>query len=175
MKRRCVCCRRTKQIAFFREGQGGGWRNQCRKCENRIGNERRRRRWAADPALKKKRNEHLAAMRRSGFDVARWILDDARCSDRKKGLTCNLTKAWIQTTITKGCCYCGNSEIRMTLDRIDNAIGHVTANVVPACIRCNYIRRHMPYAAWLKLAPAIRRAFRQGLFGDWTGSPHKRH
>jgi hypothetical protein len=57
----------------------------------------------------------------------------------------------------------------MTLDRIDNKRGHSRANVVPACIRCNYARRDMPYAAWLCLAPGLRVALEQGLFGEWTG------
>jgi len=57
----------------------------------------------------------------------------------------------------------------MTLDRIDNDKGHTQDNVVPACIRCNYARRSMPYEAWLVVAKGMREAREQGLFGDWTG------
>jgi hypothetical protein len=57
----------------------------------------------------------------------------------------------------------------MTLDRKDNDRGHTQDNVVPACIRCNYIRRHTPYEAWLCMVPGVRRARKEGFFGDWTG------
>jgi hypothetical protein len=57
----------------------------------------------------------------------------------------------------------------MTLDRIDNDKGHTEDNVVPACIRCNYTRRSMPYEAWLVVAKGMREARERGLFGEWTG------
>jgi len=60
----------------------------------------------------------------------------------------------------------------MTLDRIDDAKGHTADNVVPACIRCNYARRDMPYKAWLVVAKAMRKARALGLFGNWTGAVH---
>jgi hypothetical protein len=56
----------------------------------------------------------------------------------------------------------------MTLDRIDNSIGHLMSNVNPCCYRCNYIRANMPYAAWLSIVPAIRATFELGLFAAWT-------
>lgn len=62
----------------------------------------------------------------------------------------------------------------MTLDRKDNALGHTPGNVVPACTRCNYVRRDMPEKAWLMLAPAMRVAREAGAFGDWTCQIHKR-
>jgi hypothetical protein len=63
----------------------------------------------------------------------------------------------------------------MTLDRKDNSIGHLLDNVVPCCIRCNYIRRDMPFEAWLIVATGIRKAKELGLFGTWTCSIHKRN
>ena len=62
----------------------------------------------------------------------------------------------------------------MTLDRIDNEIGHVFANVVGSCVRCNLIRRHMPYAAWMCIVPGLRKAREEGLFQGWTGEVHRR-
>lgn len=56
----------------------------------------------------------------------------------------------------------------MTLDRIDNTIGHVQTNVVAACVRCNYMRRDMPYAAWTRLVPLIKQLREEGLFGAWV-------
>jgi hypothetical protein len=58
----------------------------------------------------------------------------------------------------------------MTLDRVDNSIGHIKSNVVPACTRCNYTRRDMPYEAWLLIAKSMRKAREAGMFDNWTGS-----
>lgn len=63
----------------------------------------------------------------------------------------------------------------MSLDRIDNSKGHIQANVVPACIRCNYLRGSMPHEAWLNLVPTIRETRIKGLFGTWTGRARIAH
>src|ERR1035437_1233940 len=49
-------------------------------------------------------------------------------------------------TIAKGCTYCGElNQIQMSLDRKDNFLPHVKSNCLPACRRCNYFRRDMPF------------------------------
>ena len=111
----------------------------------------------------------LKRMRAEGVDVARFILREARRSDKLRGRVCDLTKAQIESLIAPGCGYCGETRLRMTLDRVDNSKGHTSDNVVPACIRCNYARRDMPYEAWLCLAEGMRRARELGLFKGWTG------
>lgn len=126
-----------------------------------------------DPAKKqawqKQRNLKFTQMRATGTDVARFILWEARRSDKLRGRVCDLTKEEVESLIAEGCRYCGESQLRMTLDRIDNSKGHTKSNVVPACIRCNYARRDMPYDAWLCLADGMRRARQLGLFQHWTG------
>lgn len=67
------------------------------------------------------------------------------------------------------CFYCGAIDIKMTLDRIDNSIGHTRVNVNPSCVRCNGVRGNMPYAAWMAIVPAIKKAREDGLFGSWVG------
>lgn len=59
----------------------------------------------------------------------------------------------------------------MTLDRIDNTRAHLKDNVVPSCIRCNYIRGSMPYEAWMNIVPSIRQTKELGLFGTWRSRP----
>jgi hypothetical protein len=120
-------------------------------------------------AWQKRRNLMFSQMRAAGVNVARFILREARRSDTLRGHTCDLTKAEIEQLIARGCSYCGETVLRMTLDRIDNAKGHTRDNVVPACIRCNYARRNMPYEAWLCLTDGMRRARELGLFEGWTG------
>ena len=108
--------------------------------------------------------------RKNGINVARWILTDSRQSDKKHGRENNLTHSLIEELIANGCSYCGDNTIRMTLDRKDNNLGHISENVVPACIRCNYVRRDMPLTAWLLLIPTMRSARESGAFGKWTGA-----
>lgn len=102
------------------------------------------------------------------------IVRDARHSDKKYGRENNLTKDAVAALLSSGCSYCGERQIRMTLDRVDNARGHTLDNVVSACIRCNMMRRDMPYTAWLAIVPSVRDARESGLFGDWVGGPHGR-
>ena len=106
--------------------------------------------------------------RKSGIRVERFIYTDCKSSDKRFGREFDLTKEYIKEQIAKGCQFCGETTIRMTMDRIDNAIGHIKTNVVPACIRCNYVRRDMPYKAWLRMAKSMRAARKAGEFGDWT-------
>jgi hypothetical protein len=97
------------------------------------------------------------------------ILVDSRAWDKKRGLENDLTVEWIASRIIHGCTYCGEMQIRMTLDRVDNDVGHTMANCVAACVRCNYVRRTMPYEAWLVVAEGMRAARCRGLFGTWAG------
>jgi len=104
----------------------------------------------------------------------RAILADSRKSDKKKGLSNDLDLEFVKSLILLGCSYCGENSIRITLDRIDNAIGHIKENVVPACIRCNYTRGSMPYEAWILISPKMKEARELGLFGDWRSLPLNR-
>jgi hypothetical protein len=111
-----------------------------------------------------------AAARRKEHDrIDKYILADSRKTDKKAGLRNDLDREFIRDTIKDGCSYCGETKLRMTLDRIDNEVGHLKTNVVPACIRCNYMRRAMPYEAWLVIARIVREVRLAGLFGEWTG------
>jgi hypothetical protein len=100
---------------------------------------------------------------------------DSVRGDKKSGRENDLTIDFIDDLLTNGCFYCGETELKMTLDRKDNSIGHVTENVLPCCIRCNYIRRDMPYKAWLCLVPYLKEAREKGLFGTWTCEVHRRN
>lgn len=108
-------------------------------------------------------------------NVAQSILEDARKSDRKRGRDNDLDLAFVITCIAEACSYCGEEQLRRTLDRIDNRIGHTRSNVLVACERCNYVRRDMPFEAWLIIANAMREARNKNLFGTWTGAIHRRN
>jgi len=103
------------------------------------------------------------------------LVTDSRSSDKKRGRPGNdLNRDFVAALIRQGCCYCGETEMRITLDRIDNSLAHTRANVLPACLRCNYMRGSMPYEAWLHLVPAVRQAREFGLFGAWRSQPFNR-
>jgi 5-methylcytosine-specific restriction endonuclease McrA len=103
-----------------------------------------------------------------------FILKDSRSSDRKAGRSNDLTRAFVESCLVLGCAYCGATDLKMTLDRKDNTLGHLQSNVIPCCIRCNYIRRDMPYEAWLLLVPGLKQAQDTGLFGSWSCEVRKR-
>lgn len=165
MKQKCPKCS-TENPTDFRKIIFKNNNSLCRGC-NRTLSERRR-------SSKRERKEYMkeyacriSGWRKSKQHVERWILQDARKWDAKHGMKFDLTKEFIQKMIKNGCEYCGENNLRMTLDRIDNTKGHTKDNVRPACIRCNYLRRDMPYQAWLRLFPVVREIRELGLFGEW--------
>jgi len=111
----------------------------------------------------------MKRQRLTGEQTEKFIYVDSRQADRKASRENDLTKEFILAEIIKGCAYCGEMTIRMTLDRKDNDKGHTQDNVVPACIRCNFTRKNMPYEAWLVIAKGMRQAREAGLFQGWTG------
>jgi hypothetical protein len=54
------------------------------------------------------------------------------------------------------------------LDRLDSDFGHTKNNVVPCCSRCNYLKRDMPFSAWIYFVPAIKLANQSNSFGNWS-------
>jgi hypothetical protein len=97
----------------------------------------------------------------------KYIYTDSRRSDKVHGRENDLDKAFIKSELENGCIYCGDTNSYMTLDRIDNYIGHLKSNVLPACVRCNYIRRDMPALAWAMIVPGVRRARELGYLDGW--------
>lgn len=162
--RECRVCHKPKPISSFGKASHGSRRRQCEYCRG----------------LKKQENDverHLAKKRRqsSNYRITNpvaTIVNDCKASDKKKGRGENdLDRAFVEELIRNGCSYCGDDQLRMTLDRMDNSKPHTRENVVPSCIRCNYIRGSMPYTAWLNMVPAVRSTRELGLFGDWRSRP----
>ncbi len=103
--------------------------------------------------------------------ISRQICRDAKKSDKKKGrFGFDLDVDFINSLIQQPCTYCGDTEIRMTLDRINNDEGHTRANVVSSWIRCNTTRGNMPHEAWITVAQGMRKARETGQFGNWIGT-----
>lgn len=167
----CNGCGKEKPESDFAKRWVGGkqyLRTRCRKCESKR---RSTRTYGSDAQARASRryNQKLRDMRSRNEDVPRWILQDSRRSDRKRGTENDLTKEFIAALIADGCRYCGETDLRMTLDRVDNERGHTKDNVVPACIRCNYVRGNMPHKAWVEVSKGMTAAREKGLFGEWQG------
>lgn len=174
---RCGEVKDTTEFSLRRNGDKTYVGPTCRPCDcirmqeyRKDGTYKERR----CPEKQREHNVRSAAKnkqkRRDGEDRARFIIEDARNGDRKFGRDCDLDRDFVESEITKGCSYCG-SLARMTMDRIDNDLGHLKTNVAPACYRCNMIRRDMPHGAWMAIVPAIKAASDSGLFGDWYSVP----
>lgn len=163
----CTRCATERPISAFRK-TAHGHRNACKSCDRKGARQRELASPDARRVWQRRFGEKLRLQRKNPTLAGKFIFMDSRASDRKAGRDNDLNRLFVETAIANGCLYCGERELRMTLDRIDNALGHLMANVVPACIRCNYVRRDMPYAAWMTIAPSMRVAREAGLFRGWN-------
>jgi hypothetical protein len=101
-------------------------------------------------------------------DYARFILADSKKNDKKNNRDNNLTVDFIVNKLSYGKCkYCDDTDSKLTLDRIDNSLGHLIDNVEVSCNFCNTIRGNMPYDAWIHIVPSIKSAKNLGLFDFW--------
>ena len=176
---RCSCCGLPKLLEEFHKNKTrvNGRDGRCKGCSNRHharyyrANKEKKRAYSKDWWRENKRrvNRTRAAHRKDPANRAKFIVKDAGDADRKKGLENDLSEDFVRNLLVGGCSYCGETELQLTLDRTDNTVGHVTTNVTVACLRCNMLRRDMPFAAWKFLVPSIRRARTKGLFENWSG------
>ena len=172
----CNGCGRTEEEVKFNNRTVKGrtyLRHLCSECDSKRSSQ-----YPNKPESKARKNDvqkrKMTLERQDNAKAPKYIVKDSRSSDGKKGFENNLTEEFVRSILVKGCCYCGETEGRLTLDRIDNTLGHLQSNVVPACIRCNYVRGNMPHVAWLVVAEGMRKAKALGLFGNWYGRAPKK-
>lgn len=177
MRKTCSSCGQQKEAKDFRV-RADGRRNQCKECFNAW-----RRAWRKKVGIPKltpgqrKRKNFMTRKRR--MDPARRayiIVMDSSRNDDCKGRDNDLDIDFVEVLISKGCAYCGVSrdDCQITLDRIDNNIGHLKTNVNPSCFTCNLTRGTMPYKAWLMVSRALREARTLGLLDGWSLQPIRR-
>ena len=174
MKTCSKCLEQKPLTGFYTRSQNGKKypESRCKTCS--IARTRAREKQNPEYLLKnrvkwsKNQADKLKKERAAGINREKHLFHDARRSDRKRGYQNDLTLEFILDQINMRCSYCGDDESsKMTLDRIDNTIGHLKSNVVPSCHRCNMVRGNMPIAAWEIIAGAMRRAREEGCFGNW--------
>lgn len=102
------------------------------------------------------------ALRMKGKNKAAYTLNPIKSRlhtlkryDEKAGREFDLTEEWVREHIAcKPCTYCGDTE-NVGTDRIDNALGHTTANVIPACRICNVARNNIFTVDEMKLLGVV--------------------
>lgn len=152
-QRTCIKCGIIKPINKFHLKLPS---SVCTNCRNK-------------PALAKS-----SRMRKTGESRGRNILGATRAVDKKMGRENDLTIEFIEIKIAEGCFYCGEvRRDRMSLDRIDNQLGHLQSNVNACCMLCNFTRRDIPYEVWIILAPKMREIREFGLWENYE-LPHRR-
>lgn len=164
-KHRCNDCGKTEPEVHFHKRRVNGRQYKRHICH--ICNREYRKRFKKGKANRELINSYNRKYRQDPNRLPMTVLKDCRQSDKKRGYNNDLNKEFITLAFLNGCVYCGEKELRMTLDRIDNTKGHTKDNVNPACIRCNYLRRDMPYDAWIYLVPTLKEMSSKGLFGSW--------
>ena len=169
------CGRKEPEVTFtYRKLNGKKYRNHlCSSCRSEY-----KKKYPTNPESQNKANknsqEKKKALRQSGTCDERFVYEDCKSWDKKQGFKFDLTVEQIWDIISAGCSYCGETQIKIGLDRVDNDQGHVLNNVVAACTRCNYLKRDMPQEAWLIMVPSVRLARESGAFGGWDGFGRKR-
>lgn len=51
---------------------------------------------------------------------------------------------------TSRCHYCGDKDLQLGYDRIDNQQGYIKMNVVPCCWTCNHMKYKFSTEEWMK-------------------------
>lgn len=150
------------------------YRKYCKKCDSNrrteVGFNERSPQAKENQKIRDRENQRK--IRRSGelTDLAKCIIHDCNLSDQRKNWINDLDYEWVLKTIEQPCFYCGATDIKKSLDRIDNELSHCKKNLICSCVRCNLIRKNMPYEAWLLIVPGVKLAYESGAFKDWNGS-----
>ena len=168
----CNCCGDLKRLAEFHTRTVNGKQypeTWCGKCCNKRRRRQERRTKTTLRAIYMRNAEYHKRARANFIKRAPYVLKDLRKFDKLRGLENDLDLEFVKVQLVRGCTYCGapQKKIRMSLDRIDNSLGHTKINVNPSCSNCNLTRGNMPYKAWLMLVPAMRHAREVGLLANW--------
>lgn len=132
MLRKCISCGvdkpHTSEFFGVNRAFAAGLNNRCRPCG-------------------KSRAKHANARWYAG-NRARALANAYLQWDRRAGLHNELGKAALQAYLAgyilgKPCAYCGISDDSIGADRIDNGVGHLPHNLIPACGVCNVVRNNI--------------------------------
>ena len=66
-----------------------------------------------------------------------------KTDSKRRGLSFELTIEEFVKLISSPCVYCGESDKKIGIDRVDNTLPYTTNNSVPCCMVCNYMKKDM--------------------------------
>jgi len=107
--------------------------------------------WGQDPENKKKRVRYVQKYVSSnkekvytyGKSYNRTVAGAYRSYKshaQRRNKLFEITEIEFAKIITKPCTYCGESDERIGVDRIDNTVGYTKENSTPCCKMCNYMK-----------------------------------
>lgn len=64
-------------------------------------------------------------------------------SAKARGIEMELDFSTFSEIVSLPCSYCGDSESKIGIDRINNSIGYTRENSVACCRSCNYMKKDM--------------------------------
>jgi hypothetical protein len=130
-EKECGKCKRVLPIVWFRKIKRG-WQTNCRDCRNKEFKN-----WS-------RRNDSFQR-----FRFYEW-------RSKKVGRAFEIDLDYFKQLIENGSCfYCGSTEVRLGLDRIDSSVGYTKENILPCCRRCNVAKNDMPIKDFLELCRKI--------------------
>lgn len=177
-QRSCLICGVSKEITRF-PYHFRNFRNQCKSCLNAF------ERWKKCRILKIERLGKETVNKHNAKVHALWRTDNEAYEEYmsfyKKSAACVVTgycerndsglsradfKKFIFDLITKNCFYCdkkpvledsGNGTLGEYngVDRVDNKIGYLEDNCVPCCRTCNYMKKNMDIASFIRKCTEI--------------------
>lgn len=122
----CNRCGEPKAMKDFGISGRGSYTFECKACI--------RKRMQADYAAERAEGSYWYWEKR----VAR-----VRITDEKKGLVCDLDADYVMSMFVKQggkCAYTGNKCDTLSIERIDNNLGHVKGNIILVDVRLNVMR-----------------------------------
>lgn len=125
----CTHCARWKIISEFSSDNGRNSSknkiyNTCKTCKNNYQKKRYR------------------------IFNATYIHKQYKANAKHRDYEFLLTIDDFQKLITAECHYCGDSDVKLGYDRINNQIGYTLENVVPCCWKCNHMKYKCTKQEW---------------------------
>lgn len=132
LPRTCTICGETKTCGDFAYTSTTGYfQGDCKECRNKKYKETR------TPEKVKIKNEQTKNWY-NGVGKYKKFVTSYRNFDFYRGLDNDLDEQYIKDSLDKSCTYCGHPS--EGVDRLDNKIGHIKSNCIPACKCCNVAR-----------------------------------
>lgn len=128
----------TEQYFGIDKGRALGIAYECRECHKKrcVGRDKRLKRWLS-MTDEQKQKKKIAQQKYAKTTMGRAIFL-RKAYERIDA--CDMSTKEVAQLISKSCFYCDTVDYPRGLDRIDNNLPHVAANVVPCCAACNFAR-----------------------------------